>query len=116
MGPGSCFQTPERFQAERSFVLCITSEGWARTAGNKSRAGGGGGGGGEELGLCIRQTCPNPDFTVSFSSSWLRVCFEAGTFLGMGNRMDAGQRRALLSGEAKKKTIHIQILRRLHNK
>lgn len=36
-------------------------------------------------------------------SSWLRICFEAGTFLCRGNRVDTRQRRAFLSGEAKKK-------------
>ena len=40
----------------------------------------------------------SPNFTVSFRNSWLRLGFESGTFLGLRNAVDTGQRRSLPSG------------------
>ena len=62
----------------------------------------------------------SPNFTVSFCNSWLRLGFESGTFLGMRNAEDTGQRRSLPSGSfqlsqgSQKNKTRIQILRRLH--
>ena len=99
-------QTPDRFLAEGSnlFVHHISRLGknsWEKNWGGWVKP----------LVFASDRPVSSPNFTVSFSKSWLRVCFKPGTFLGMRNTVDKGQRRSLpswslhLSAEAKRKPM-----------
>lgn len=113
MEPGSCFQTPEKSQAERSNLsYAAYQEAALEPLGREPMWGVGGGGRRVLRAWSLHQTerPVSPNLSVSLSGSWLRVCSEAGIsrhgeYSGCRTEKSLPSWSLHLSGEAKKRPI-----------